>query len=272
MDLTRPKGSDIPRDNQGNVEQWLNSNVEDAERIKNFFTGRSFSSMFTELGAGVHKTCALDIGPEQHKHLEEDQAVAPHIKLNRATSSRSHKNDDPDGSNRDTATAVPPSSISSRANLHEQETSTSGSVTRIDGEIGFRYLDDIDTPNEADDTPEGLPAQEIGDIPFASMQNPQVPTSIVEMMRRPVDAFSSTVTEEGYQNFRKQPEEVQKRSLQAFFECLAVTGPRLGKGRPTEKFCKKKWNEEYDALVNCSNHCSSQASKNNQGPYPEQTT
>ena len=201
MDLTHPKSPDILRDNQGNVEQWLNSNVEDAERIKNSFTGRSFSSMFAELGAGVHETCALNIGLEQDKHLEEERAIAPHIKLNKATSSRSHENDDPDGSNEDTATAVPPSSISSCANRYEQETLTSGSVTRIDGEIGLTYLGDIDTPNETDDALEGLPAQQIGDVTFASMQNPQVPTSIIELIRKPVEAFSSTVTEEEYQNF-----------------------------------------------------------------------
>ena len=262
-DLTRQKGPHIPQDNQSNVEEWLSSNVKDAERMKNFFTGRPFSSMFAELGAGVHETCGLYFGLEQSKDLKEEQAIVPYIKLDRATSSQSHKNDDPDGFNDDTVTAIPPSSISSRANLYEQETLTSGSVTRIDGEIGLRYLGDIDTPNEADDTLEGLPEQETGDIIFASIQNPQVPTSIVEMMRRPVDAFSSTVTEEEYQNFRKQPEEFQKRSLQEFFECLAAIGPRLGKGRPTEKFCKKKWNEECDALVGRSNHCSGQASKNN---------
>ena len=106
-----------------------------------------------------------------------------------------------------------------------------------------------DAPDEADDTPEELPAQQTRDIAFSSMQNPQVPSSVAEVIRKPVEEFAYTLTEEEYQNFRKQPEEVQKRHLQVFFECLAAVGPRLGKGlAPGEKYCRKKLNEEWEAL------------------------
>ena len=80
------------------------------------------------------------------------------------------------------------------------------------------------------------------------MQVPQVPSSIVEWIRKPIEEFSNTLTEEEYQVFRKQPEEVQKGYLQVFFECLAAVALRLGKGlAPGEKDCEKRLNEELEA-------------------------
>ena len=46
------------------------------------------------------------------------------------------------------------------------------------------------------------------------------------------------------------------------FECLAAVDPCPGKGHaPGEKYCKKKLNEELEALSNLSEDCSHQASK-----------
>ncbi len=261
---------DVPRDNQSNVEQWLQSNEEDAERIKNFFAERSLSSLFVELYAGVHETGASGTRLEQHNHIEDGQAVVLHIEPTGVTFSQSHENNDSDRFREDADTAIPPSSISSRVSRYEQETLTSGSVTRMDGEEGSRYLGEPDTPDEADDTPEGLPAQQISDIAFNSMQKPQVPSSFIEFLRKPVEESSYDLTEEEYQNFRKQPQEVQKRSLQVFFECLVTLGPRLGKGLPLgEKFSKKKWNEEFEALAKVSEHCSGQTSKDGDNEVPD---
>lgn len=139
----------------------------------------------------------------------------------------------------------------------------------MDGEVGLRYLGEEDAPDEADDPPEELPAQQIRDIAFASMQDLQVPSSIAEWIRKPIEEFSYTLTEEEYQDFRKQPEEVQKGYLQVFFECLAAVGPRPGKGlAPGEKYCRKKLNEELEALSKHSDDCSHQASKDGDRKVP----
>ena len=118
--------------------------------------------------------------------------------------SQSHENNNDSVDFReDTATAIPPSFISSHANRHEQGTLTSGSVTKMDGEVGLRYLSEEDAPDEADDTSKELPAQQIREIAFASMQVTQVPSSIAEWIREPIEEFSYTLTEEEYQDFQK---------------------------------------------------------------------
>ncbi|KAK0509983.1 hypothetical protein JMJ35_007377 [Cladonia borealis] len=259
MDFPHQRSTGRLRDKQSNVEQWLETNKEDTERVKHFFTGKPMSSLLAELdaGAGLHETGASGTGLEQKTQLEDEQFIVPRIEPIGSASSQSHENSDPVDFREDTDTAIPPSSISSRANRHEEETLTSGSVTRMDGEVGLRYLIKEDAPDEADDKPEELPAQQTRDIVFSSMQNPQVPSSVAELIRKPVEKFSYTLTEEEYQNFRKQPEEVQKQHLQVFFECLAAVGPRLGKGlAPGKKYCKNKLNEELEALSSLSDQAS----------------
>ena len=138
MDFPHQRSTGRLRDNQSNVEQWLETNKEDTERVKHFFTGKSMSSLFAELSAGLHETGASGTELEQNNQLEDEQFIVPRIEPFGSTSSQSHENNDPVDFREDTDTAIPPSSIPSRANHHEQETLTSGSVTRIDGEAGLR--------------------------------------------------------------------------------------------------------------------------------------
>lgn len=102
--------------------------------------------------------------------------------------------------------------------------------TMVDIEKMWARRDDEEEVEESADFLSGFPGQELGDVAFSQEPDVHVPPSLFEQIsiiaRQTPD--EEVIGEEEMQQFLQQPEQVQRKQLKVFYDCLANFGPDFG--------------------------------------------
>ncbi len=209
------------------------------------------SDIETEGGQELDIETSLSLGSEERAESDVEIGAGQVLDIGTSLSLRSEEQAErtSDRLSEDSSTQIRSASSELRSGIHHGDGSESDTEsTRLDAKTRWAFLDEsqqeVDDLNEEAAT-EGLQGPGQPELAFSSMQNPDVPPSIMEQVSIIARQRPDSLTDEEYQDFLKKPLDEQRRSLKIFFDFLESQGPWYGVKRRVSQE-KISWNFEND--------------------------